>query len=104
MKHIGKAFEYFTSSGERRIAVCKKIEFHELLGKPNLLGNILEITKAQLDLRICNVEEGATNTETYREFIVNTEREFGIAPEDLDSMNDKQLNKYFDFLDYLWEK
>lgn len=64
----------------------------------------MEITKAQLDLRICDVEPNANNTETYREFIVNSEKEFEIAHEDLDSMTDKELNKYIDFLDYLWEK
>lgn len=38
MKHIGKVFEYYTHKGEKRIATCKKIEFHQLLGKPIFIG------------------------------------------------------------------
>ena len=34
--------------------------------------------KENLDKRICDCEEGAENTETYREFIVVSENEFGI--------------------------
>jgi hypothetical protein len=38
MKHIGKVFEYLTSDDNKRIATCKKIEFHQLLGKPIFIG------------------------------------------------------------------
>lgn len=64
----------------------------------------MELTKEYLDKRICDVEEGATNTETFREFIVNTEQEFDLMTKDLDGMNDKQLNEYLEFLDYIWDK
>lgn len=61
-------------------------------------------TKDQLDTPICELEEGAGNTETLREFIQNTEKEFELIPKNLDGMSDKLLNEYLDFLDYLWEK
>jgi hypothetical protein len=38
MKYIGKVFEYFTHDGIKRIAICKKIEFHQRLGKPIFIG------------------------------------------------------------------
>lgn len=58
----------------------------------------------QLDTRICDVEEGATNTETYREFIQTSEREFGLERKDIDHFEDENLKEYLDFLDYLWTK
>jgi hypothetical protein len=61
------------------------------------------LTKADIDKRICDVE-GGNNTETYREFIENTEREFELVPQDLDKMTDKQFNHYVDFLSYIWDK
>ena len=42
--------------------------------------------------------------ETRREFIRNSELEFGINPENLDEMTISQIDYHFDFLDYLWEK
>lgn len=62
------------------------------------------ITKEQLDIPICDVVDGATNEETYREFIKSSEEEFGLASKDLDLMTDEEVNAYLDFLDYLWEK
>jgi hypothetical protein len=64
----------------------------------------MELTKELLDKRICDIEIGATNTQTYREFIQQSEEEFGLEHENLDLMTNKHLNKYMDFLDYLWEK
>jgi hypothetical protein len=63
----------------------------------------MQITKDILDVRICDLEHTA-NTQTYREFIRESEEEFELIPKDLDSMTDKLLNKYIDFLDYLWTK
>jgi len=63
-----------------------------------------EFTKEQLDTPICELEEGASNTETLREFIRNSEEEFDLIPKDLDNMSDAALNKYIDFLDYIWTK
>lgn len=59
---------------------------------------------SDLDKRICDLEEGATNTETLREFIKRSEKEFGLEPVDLDSMSEEDLNNYIDYLDKLWEK
>jgi hypothetical protein len=67
----------------------------------------MTITKDQLDTQICdfyNYVDDVTNTETFREYIQNTEIEFDLIPMNLDGMSDKQLNEYLDFLDYLWEK
>ncbi|PKR83505.1 hypothetical protein [Heyndrickxia camelliae] len=64
----------------------------------------MRITQEHLDLRICDVEVNATNTETYREFIQGSEEEFELIPKNLDDMTEKQLNEYIGFLDYLWEK
>ena len=60
--------------------------------------------KSNLDKRICDIELSAVNTQTYREFIRESEEEFEIAPADLDSMDEKQLENYVDFLDDLWLK
>lgn len=54
-----------------------------------------------LDKRICDLEEGATNTETLREFIKRSEKEFVLEPGDLDSMSEEDLNNYIDYLDKL---
>jgi hypothetical protein len=62
------------------------------------------IRKDELDKRICDIEEGTTNTQTYREFIKQSENEFGMEPQNLDSMSQEELNKYLNFLDYLWTK
>jgi hypothetical protein len=64
----------------------------------------MQITKEHLDKRICDVETDAANTQTYREFIIHSEMVFEAPPQDLDSMNDEQLNRYLDFMDYLWTK
>jgi hypothetical protein len=58
----------------------------------------------QLDIPICELHEGATNTETMRDFIRNSEHMFEMAPKDIDTLSEEELNKYIDFLDYLWEK
>lgn len=59
---------------------------------------------SDLDKRICDLEEGATNTETLREFIKRSEKYFDMVPKNLDSINEERLNEYIDFLDYLWDK
>lgn len=59
---------------------------------------------SDLDKKICDLEEGATNTETLREFIRNSENNFCIAKEDLNSLSEEKLNEYIEWLDYLWEK
>lgn len=60
--------------------------------------------KENLDKRICDCENKATNTETYREFIRESEKEFGIGFSNLDLMSEEKLQSYLDFLDELWSK
>lgn len=62
------------------------------------------IKKEHLDIPICDVEENATNEQTFREFIRESENEFEMEPKDLDNVDDGELNAYLDFLDYLWTK
>jgi hypothetical protein len=57
-----------------------------------------------LDKRICDVEQTSSNTQTYRDFIRESEKMFGIEPAPIDRMDNDELKEYFDFLDYLWEK
>lgn len=64
----------------------------------------MELTKERLDKRICDIQKYAKNTQTYREFIVESEKEFGMEHRDLDGMTDENLNEYLEFLDYLWGK
>jgi hypothetical protein len=64
----------------------------------------MELTKEMLDKRICDVEEQASNPDTYRQFIRNSEVEFGLHKKDLDSMSNKDLDGYLNFLDHLWDK
>jgi hypothetical protein len=54
MKYIGRSFEYLSNDGEKRIAVCKKIEFHQGLGKPVFIGispfgNEVRLTREEID-------------------------------------------------------
>lgn len=63
------------------------------------------MTKAQLDIRICDCVEGATNTQTFREFILEAEELYGLPAEpSLDSLTEEQLNTHLDFCDELWLK
>lgn len=63
--------------------------------------------KEDLDKRICDCELGATNTETYREFIINASKElFGQAYDFLkyDELSEEELNHIIEELDWLLEK
>ena len=62
------------------------------------------LKKEDLDKRICDVEEGAQNIQTYREFIRQSEEEFEMIHAPLDAMTETELNRHLDFLDYLWTK
>jgi len=59
--------------------------------------------KEILDERICDIE-GGRNTQTYREFIRESEKEFGYEHMDLENMTDEELNDWVEHLDYLWTK
>lgn len=65
---------------------------------------MIEITKELLDVRICDYCEISNNTETLREFIRNTEKEFGLTQAELELMSDKEFINYLDLLDDLWNK
>ncbi len=62
------------------------------------------ISKDTIDKRICDVEAGSLNTETYREFITYAERDIGVEPSNVDTMTDEQLVEHIEFLDYLLDK
>lgn len=62
------------------------------------------ITKKILDVRICDVEKDAENTQTYREFIEESMKEFGMEPVDLDKLTSRELTYHLNFLDELWNK
>ena len=64
----------------------------------------MAIKKEDLDKRICDTEQGAENTQTWRDYIREGEKEFEMKNVDLDNMEDKQLNEHLDFIDYLGEK
>lgn len=64
----------------------------------------MQFSKENLDIPISKIVEHATNTETPRQFIRNSEVEFGLTHSDIDNMTDKELNRYIEFLDYLWDK
>lgn len=68
-----------------------------------------EFKMSDLDKRICDIVEGATNMQTLREFIRESEKEFEMEPKNFDNMgesilDDIALNHYIEFLDYLWTK
>ena len=63
----------------------------------------MRITKDILNKRICDVEI-AENTQTYLEFIRESEEQFGIKRVNLDNLSDNELTEYFMFLEYLWDK
>lgn len=61
------------------------------------------ITKKDLDKRICDVEP-CENTETYREFIREAEKELCFRHINIDHLTDNELSKYLDLLDDLLMK
>jgi hypothetical protein len=62
------------------------------------------ITHNQLDTPIKELEEGATNEQSFRQFIRESEEEFGMSPRNLEELSEKELNDYIDFIDDLWNK
>lgn len=51
-----------------------------------------------------NLDVMVNEEETLREFIRNTENEFDLVEEDLESMSDEEFEEYVEFLDDLWNK
>ena len=69
----------------------------------------MENIKDNLDRRICDCLEGATNTETYKEFIVNGWKELGDTLTEkeiakLYTKTNEELNFIVDELDWLLSK
>lgn len=62
------------------------------------------ISENNLDKRICDDIDGSKNTQTYREYIRDSEEQFGLEEYPLDNMNDFDLLDHLEFLDYLWTK
>lgn len=62
------------------------------------------INKENLDKRICDIVDGATNEQTYRDFIRESEDTFNIGFKELDFMTDEELKAYLNYLDELWTK
>ncbi len=62
------------------------------------------IKVSDLDKRICDVEPDCINDETYRHFITTSEEDFCMDHADIDHMTDDELNKYIEFIDFLWTK
>lgn len=63
--------------------------------------------KTNLDKRICDVEPDATNTETYREFLINSYRHFygdNVLIPNFDQMSEEELDCRINEMDLLWEK
>ena len=57
-----------------------------------------------LDTPINELEPLASNTQTPRQYIRQSEEEFGLETADIDNMTEQQLEDYMDELDYLWDK
>jgi len=60
------------------------------------------IKTGDLDTRICDLCYLPKNTETYREYIRNTEKKFDLQCRDVDNMDEEDLNDYLELLDSLW--
>lgn len=58
--------------------------------------------QSDLDKRICDLTPGASNKETLRRFIENSEKDFSIEQANIDAMGELELNNYIDYLDDLW--
>jgi len=51
-----------------------------------------------------DLDSKANENETFRQFIQYGEKEFGLEPQDLNSMSEQELTDYLDLIDYLWTK
>lgn len=62
------------------------------------------LEKGILNKRICDCIKDSSNTETWLEFIRNSEKVFGLDSADVEKMSDEKLNSYVDFIDDLWSR
>lgn len=81
------------------------IEFHAYLIKINILAKERDesITKF-LNTRICDAVKGASNTQTYLEFIRESEDQFEMPHKVLTPYVIEEIKDYINFLDELWNK
>lgn len=63
------------------------------------------IPKSALDRRICDYYEDSTNTQTFREFVLEGDDTFG-RPTDklLEEMTDEEITQLINFYNNLWDK
>lgn len=64
--------------------------------------------KYSLDTKICDYYkykgiENISNSQTFREYITDSENEFNIGHVKLDNLTETELEEYIKELDYLWE-
>lgn len=60
---------------------------------------------AKYDFRVnLKLQDAANETETFFDFIRDSEKEFNLPTKLLEPMNIMQLEAYIDFLDELWNK
>jgi len=64
----------------------------------------MNISQENLDKRICDIENESENTQTIREFIRESEEQFGFTKDVLEKYTDNELKRYVEELDYLWTK
>lgn len=57
-----------------------------------------------LNTRICDAVDGAKNTQTYLEFIRESEDTFGMNHKKFEAYTIKEIKDYINFLDELWNK
>jgi len=99
-------FTWCEEHGIEIIGIKKKVRYKYDLEKFfGEMDGIKQINlKENLDKRICDCEDGQTNTQTYRDYIRASEEEFGIAPAPIDGMEEEELQQYLNFMDELWNK
>lgn len=74
----------------------------EITFKPLLVSENLDMKINEFSM--INGIENVENEQTWREFIRESEEEFGMEPEMIDAMTESDLLSYIDFLDELWMK
>lgn len=74
----------------------------EITFKPLLVSENLDMKINEFSM--INGIENVENEQTWREFIRESEEEFGMKPEMIDAMTESDLLSYIDFLDELWMK
>lgn len=69
-----------------------------------MLGVEQKMEKQHLDVPIRYCCVNSNSNQTWREFIIESENEFGMCNENVDNLTEEELNIYVEFLNYLWDK